>query len=121
MRKFLVTTIPIVTIILFVLIMLSGNYLKKPLGNEEGLPQRIELLIQAVHQENWDSASNHREELEKYWDKVVRRIQFSAERDEINELTVSIARLKGAIETRDKSNSLQLLYEAYEHWKDLGK
>ena len=121
MRKFLVTSIPIVTVLLFVLIMLSGNYLKKPLGNEEGMPKRIELLIQEVHKENWDLANNHREELEKYWDKVVRRVQFSSERHEINELTVSIARLKGAIEARDKSSSLQLLYEAYEHWKDLGK
>lgn len=48
------------------------------------------------------------------------RVQFSSERGEINELTTSIARLKGAIMAKDKPGALMELYEAYSHWNDLG-
>ncbi|HHY28193.1 MAG TPA: DUF4363 family protein [Desulfitobacterium dehalogenans] len=121
MRKFLVIGIPIITIAFFVLIMQSGNYLKNPLGNEVGIPERLGQIIQEIQAENWDSAKNHWDNLSEDWDKVVKRVQFSSERNEINDFTVSIARLRGAIEAQDKSSGLQLLYEAYEHWEDLGK
>ncbi len=121
MRKFLVISIPIVTIVFFVFLMQSGNFLKQPFGNEEGVPAKLEQMIQEVQKENWDSALNHWDGLARDWDKVVKRVQFSAERNEINDFTVSIARLRGAIEAQDKSSGLQLLYEAYEHWEDLGQ
>ena len=55
------------------------------------------------------------------WDKVVNRVQFSAERNELDDLSMSIARLKGAIQAQDKPTGLTELSEAYEHWKNLGK
>ncbi|MEL1136570.1 DUF4363 family protein [Desulfitobacterium sp. THU1] len=121
MRKFLVISIPVVTIILFILIMQGGNVLKRPLGNEVGIPKTIEMIVQDIKNENWDSASNHWDNLSKDWDKVIKRVQFSAERNEIEGLSLSIASLKGAIEAQDQSSGLQLSYQAYEHWEDLGE
>jgi hypothetical protein len=48
-------------------------------------------------------------------------MQFSAEKNEIEDFTTCIARLRGAIQMQDKSNAIIELYEAYEHWVDIGK
>lgn len=121
MRKFLVISIPIVTLVFFILVMLSGDVLKKSFGSDDNIPQSIETLIQDVNNENWEAANKNTDNLSKAWDKVVNRVQYSSERNEINDFTISLARLRGAIQAEDKSGSLQELNEAYEHWKDLGK
>ncbi|MHB8062122.1 MAG: DUF4363 family protein [Ruminiclostridium sp.] len=121
MRKFLIITIPTVTIVFFILIMLSGDFLKRPLGKADDIPESIQLIINDIKSESWDAADEKTERLSKAWDKVVKRVQFSSERDEINALYVNIARLHGAIWAKDKSGSLEELCEAYEHWDQLGK
>ena len=121
MRKFLVVTIPIVALVSFILIMLSGSFLKKPLGKDDNISEAIQLIIQDVESENWGDASNKTENLSDAWNKVVKRIQFSSERDEINSFDASLARLRGAIMAEDKSASYIELSEAYEHWEGLGK
>ena len=121
MRKFLIVTIPIVSIVIFVLIMLSGSVLKKPLGKDDNIPESIQLIIQDVELENWEGASKKTDDLSNAWEKVVKRIQFSSERDEMNSFDTSIAHLRGAIMAKDKSGSFIALNEAYEHWEGLGK
>lgn len=121
MRKFLVISIPIFSLILFVLIMLSGNIAKKSFGNNDNIPEAIQLVIQDIQSENWENAKKNVENLSDTWKIVVKRVQFSSERDEINSFDSSLARLKGAITAKDKSSSLIELNEAYEHWEGLGK
>lgn len=121
MRKFLVIAIPIVTLTVFILVMLSGDFLKRPLGKDDNIPDSIQLIINDVELEKWAEAEKKADKLSTAWKKVVNRVQFSSERDEINALNVNIARLHGAIWARDKSSSLEELCEAYEHWDELGK
>jgi hypothetical protein len=121
MRKFLVITIPIVALVVFVSIMLSGSILKKPLGKDDNIPESIQLIIQDVESENWKGASDKTENLSTAWKGLVKRIQFSSERDEINSFDASMARLRGAIMAKDKSASYIELNEVYEHWDGLGK
>lgn len=121
MRKFFVIAIPIVTLIIFTLIMLSDIVLKKPLTGNDDIPGSIQQLIQEVNNGSWDKAENKTNDLEKAWKKVIRRVQFSAEKDEINSFEVNIARLKGSIMTKDKADAIIELNEAYEHWENLGK
>lgn len=121
MRRFLTIAIPIVTLALFICIMLSGSILKKPLGKNDDVPQAIENILQDINQDNWMEANKDIELLEKAWKKVIRRIQFSAERDEINYVSTSIARLRGAALVEDKANSVIELKEAYHHWRTIGK
>lgn len=121
MRKFLVIAIPIITIALFILIMLSGNFLKRPLGKDDNIPESIQMIIKDIESEKWEEAEKKTTQLTTTWEKVVDRVQFSSERDEINALNVNIARLHGAIWAKDKSSSLTELCEAYEHWDQLGK
>lgn len=121
MRKFLVVTIPIVTLAFFVLIMLSGTILKQSLGKDDNIPESIQLIIQDIESENWDDANKKTEDLSNSWKKIVKRVQFSSERTQINSFDINIARLRGAIMAKDKSSSYAELNEAYEHWQELGK
>jgi hypothetical protein len=120
MRKFLVISIPIVTLVLFIVIMLSGNYLKKPLGETDNIPKLVQILISNIDGEKWEDAKKNTDKLSETWDRIVRRVQFSSERDEINGFSMNVARLRGSIMARDKANSLSAIFEAYEHWKELG-
>ena len=121
MRRFLTIAIPIVSLALFICIMLSGSILKRPFGKDDDVPQAIENLIQEVDNDEWDKVNSEIDNLEKSWNKVIRRVQFSLERDEISDLSMSIARLRGAALAEDKGNSLIELFEAYNHWKEMGK
>lgn len=121
MRRFLVISIPIVTIALFVLIMLSDNVLKNSLHNDDNIPFSIDSVRNEIEEDDWTEANNRAQQLTNAWSKVVKRVQFSAEKDEINEFYKNLARLKGAITAQDKSDALMELNEAYEHWINLGK
>lgn len=120
MRKFMVAAIPIATLILFILIMQSGFILKGPLGQNDDIPGAIKELMEYVRNDEWETVGHKTEELEKMWQGIVKRVQFSAERDEINFFSTSIARLRGAVLAKDKSNALMELNEAYNHWSELG-
>lgn len=117
----MVIAIPIVTLVFFVLIMLSGDILKQSFGKDDNIPQSIETLIQDVNHGNWEAANQNIDNLDRVWDRVVKRVQYSAERNEIDALSINIARLRGAIQSKDKAIVLTELSEAYEHWQDLGK
>lgn len=121
MRRFLVISIPIVTVALFILIMLSDKYFKKSLSNDDNIPVSIDLVRKEIEDDNWKDAHEKTNQLSSAWDKVAKRVQFSAEKDEINDFNKSIARLRGAITAKDKSNAFMELNEAYEHWVNLGK
>jgi hypothetical protein len=117
----MVIAIPIATLALFVCIMISGSLLKKPFGRNDDVAQTIEKLMKDVSDELWDEAVVEVDELDRAWRKVIKRIQFSEERDEINFLTSNIARLHGAVSAKDKSDALMELSDAYNHWNELGK
>ena len=121
MRKFLVITIPVITLIFFILVMVSGNYLKQPMGKNDDVPGLIKAIAGDAANENWQLAEKNRIKLKYAWKKVVHRIQFSSERDEINAFDTSLSRLRGAIMAEDKTATLVELNEAYGHWDDLGK
>lgn len=119
MRKFLVITIPIATLTFFILIMFSSSILKRTLGNNDNISQSIQSIIQDIELENWADANYKTDKLKVTWEKVIKRVQFSSERDEINSLSTNIARLQGSIKAKDKSNSYSELNEALDHWTEL--
>jgi len=119
MRKTLVIAIPILTLILFIFIMQSGSFLKKTKINGEDIPTIINAIIENIDKNEWDKAQSKSDELSNAWKKIVMRIQFSSERDEINFLSADIARLKGAIRGKDKAEAYAQLEEAREHWEQL--
>lgn len=101
--------------------MLSGQFFKNPRGDWDNVPKHMDIISQAIISDNWTLAGKNADELESAWKYILKRVQFSGERDEINDLNVSIARLKASISSRDKNSSLVELSETRQHWIDLGK
>jgi hypothetical protein len=113
--------IPIATIAIFILIMTSGGYLKRPLGDEDSFSKMIEDITTDVNDGAWDRADSNAKNLVNTWNRIVIRIQFSTEQEEIDDISTSLARLHGAVAAEDKTNALIELKEAYNHWINIGK
>lgn len=121
MRKLLVIAIPLVILSVFLAVMSSGFFLKNSIGKEQSIPQVLSSIISEVEKENWREAGIKTGQLEELWRKVTKRIQFSLGNQEIKAFNTCLSRLKGAIAARDREDSLLELYEANEHWSELGK
>ncbi len=113
--------IPILFIAIFIAIMTTGALLKRPFGQEDDVIHLIEQMESNVLNSEWDQASTHLHEAKKAWTKVVHRIQFSAERDEINTLHKALDRTEGFIKAKDAGGAMAELAEARHIWEELGK
>lgn len=121
MVRFLYYAVPLALLAVFVAVMQSGDYLKRPMGDDDDVPRYIQAVAAAVRADDWDRAGQDIEKLDKAYRIVVKRIQFSVERDALEGMALSIARAKGMIEARDKAGALAQMYEADAHWGDLGR
>ncbi|MBM7646049.1 hypothetical protein JOD45_002274 [Scopulibacillus daqui] len=119
MAKFLYYCIPMVMIIGFVLIMASSPLLKQPMGKNDNVEKYIKIVNRNIIDEKWTDAAKNQKQLKSAWEKVVRRIQFGAERDEMNDINKNIARLKGYIKANDKADALAELSELKNHWYNI--
>jgi hypothetical protein len=119
MKKFISYVLPIATLLLFVLLMLGGNYLKKPRNPSEDVIAFVNQSIDHVQTEKWDMLQQDIASIDTAWKKIVPRIQFSVERDEIYNIYLNLARLRGSIASEDKSSTLIELNEIIENWDEL--
>ena len=108
-------------ILFFIIVMLSGAYLKKPMGESDNFLFYINGLKKEVLAGDWQEASDTLKDLKNAWKIVIRRIEFSVERNELNGITNSISRLKGAILAEDKAGALIELSLVQEKFSELGK
>lgn len=121
MKKVLGFLLPVILLIVFILIMLSGNYLKRPFNTKEDVMKYKNEAMKDIEKENWKSAENDIKNMENAWKIIERRIQFSVERDEMYNININIAKAKGAIKIKEKSDAIMELYEMEENWKELTK
>ncbi|MFU0825641.1 DUF4363 family protein [Clostridium sp.] len=121
MKKFLGYIIPIAAIAIFIAVMLSGKYLKQPFNPSEDVMSFVNAAIADVQSEDWIKVENDIYNIENAWNKIIPRIQFSVERDEIYNIGINIARLKGGLSCKDKPSILTELYELIENWNELSK
>lgn len=119
MKKFISYAIPIVALTAFILLMLGGNYLKRPLNSSEDVVAFTEISIKHAKVEKWDMLQQDIVNIDTAWKKIIPRIQFSVERDEIYNISLNIARLKGSIASEDKTSTMIELNEIIENWNEL--
>lgn len=105
----------------FIFIMNGGDLFKKPLGSEDNFMLYMNRLEDNISITEWQTASVNYEKLLRAWKKIIPRIQYSVEKDEINAIEVNLARLKSCITSQDKALALLELNEAREHWHDLNR
>jgi len=110
-----------VILIMFILFMNSGDYLKQPENSSDNFMLHIKSLEDDIKNEQWESAGDNAEKLTCAWKKVVTWIQFSVEKNEINAIDINLARLNAYVSARDKSNALAELWESLEHWQNINR
>ncbi|QTM98774.1 DUF4363 family protein [Sediminibacillus dalangtanensis] len=121
MKKFLLYFIPLLTLSVFIAVMNSGAFLKQPLGKDDRLYESIQLIEAGVKNKDWSKVKTETAKMEKAWDKIARRIQFSVEKEQLLEIDGTIARIRGAVEAEDDQSVLEEIYYYYGQWEQLAR
>lgn len=116
MKKFLAHLFPVLVLAAFIFIMNSNLYFKQPRNGQESFPQYMELARENIQDGKWQEAQKNIKKAENVWLQLVAKLQFSVEREEINQLNRSLARLQGAVSAQDPGEALADLNEVIEHW-----
>jgi hypothetical protein len=113
--------IPTLALLLFIIIMNSGVFLKRSFNSKDNVLEYIERIKFDVKDDKWIEAQDDFHNLQKAWDLVEKRVQFSVERNEMNLIDFNLARMGGAFSVHDKSFIIIELNELMEHWRELEK
>lgn len=118
-NKFIKYLVPVSLLALFVIVMLSGKYLKQPRNSSDDMMAFVYSAIDNCKAENWDQVQYDTDNIKKAWEKIQKRIQFSVERGQLYDMEINIARIRGAAKARDKNNLMIELTEIIENWNEL--
>lgn len=113
--------IPWSCILLFIGIMLSGSFLKQPFSDKDRLLDTMKSLETSINHLDWEKAEEEVNYIEKAWGKVVFRIQFSVERENMMQVDETISRIKGGVKSQDKNIIMEEIYYFYSLWDHLGE
>lgn len=120
MKKILLLSVPIITIGIFILIMNSGFLFEKP--DNYSVPDHAEIIRQSIINDDWTAVEK---EINQMKDVVEKRIfpfiQFSVEKNEMIDLDLNMARIKGCVDSKDKSLALVYLQELKNNWYNLNR
>ncbi|MGF9696357.1 MULTISPECIES: DUF4363 family protein [Paenibacillus] len=119
-RFWLLYVVPIFLLILFVAIMVSGPFLKKPFGADDRLLESVQTLEKQVKGKQWTEAKSQIDYAMQAWDRIVNRIQFSVERETIYDILGTLSRIKGGVAAEDDKAIMEELHYFYVLWENLG-
>ncbi|GMQ61903.1 DUF4363 family protein [Vallitalea maricola] len=121
MKKMIIITFTCIILGIFILIMNSGGFLKKPFGEDDDVETLLKNLNEDIVNSDWEKGLEDMEKLKDAWDMVDNRVQFSVERDDLMGIELSIARLMGSIRGENKDQSLIGFEELKLYWNNLEK
>nr|WP_154894296.1 DUF4363 family protein [Paenibacillus xylanexedens] len=119
-RFWLLYVLPIFLLVLFVAIMATGSFLKKPFGTQDRLLESVQTLEKQVEKKQWTEAKSQIEYAMQAWDRIVNRIQFSVERETIYDILGTLSRIKGGVAAEDDKEIMEEIYYFYVLWENLG-
>lgn len=119
-RFWLLYVTPILLLLLFIAIMVSGSFLKQPFGTQDRLLESIQTLEKQVESKQWSAAKSQIDYAMKAWKRIVNRVQFSVERETIYDILGTLARMKGGIVAEDDQALMEEIHYFYVLWDDLG-
>ncbi len=115
MNKFIGYLIPVILLLIFIFIMNSSDFIK-----DKNIHDNINILNNYLIDEEWNEARIHFHKLKNRWDKNVKLLQFSVERNEIRNINSGIARLQGSLIAQDRASALIELNNIKAVWSQLG-
>lgn len=120
MEKLLKIAIPVCAIALFVLIMNSSFLFQEPGGYQ--VPSHVQSIEDHVLRSDWTAAGSELGQLDAVIkEKIFPFIQFSVEKDEMIQINLNIARVRGCIETQNIGLAVLYLQEIECHWNNLNR
>ncbi|MCL7748380.1 DUF4363 family protein [Halalkalibacter alkaliphilus] len=120
MRKTLLYAVPVTFILVSLTLMISGGWLKEPMGDQDELLKSVQNIEQHVKRNEWQEAKREHTYTKKAWTIVSKRIQYSVGKESLSEVSQILSRMEGAIEANDANVTLVEAYSFYELWENLG-
>jgi len=121
MKKWWLIGGSVFTIIVFLLIMGTAVFLKNPITGNDDVLKHVQLVQKTVKTEEWQQANNEWKEATQAWEKVKNRIQFSVERDFIEDIDDELATIKGAIVAKNIDRAIIASERIKIIWDELGR
>lgn len=88
----------------FLLLLAGGEWLKRPLAPDEDVAGLLQALEKALDDgPEWGESARLQRAVERAWARVEPRVQLSVEKDDMEEFTDQLVRLKAAIAARDEA------------------
>lgn len=113
--------LPILAIMAFAVILNGGHLFKQPKGGEDDVSHYLTLVREDLQNGDWSQAAQNAEKLTNAWLKVLPRVQYSVDRDDVTNLSRVLHRLEGSLADEDRSGAMADLREAEFLWEDLGR
>lgn len=113
--KYVIPLITTITVLIILVDIASYNYLYSSSNNME---KKLETIEQNIKSEKWMNAKANADDLEKTWGKISSKWAILIEHREIDDIDMSLSKLKSFIDTKDKDLSLselKTLKELYSH------
>lgn len=113
--KHVIPLIAAITVLIILVDIASYNYLYT---SSNSMEKKLEVIEQNIKSEKWMIAKTNADDLEKTWGKVSNKWAILVEHREIDDIDMSLSKLKSFIETKDKDLSLselKTLKELYSH------
>lgn len=117
----MIAIIIILTLAIFSGVLASGQWWKRPSGEDDDVAALLDQLHLLRHAPvDWERAEMLTAQLDAAWKKVQRRIQFSVQIDDMLRFSDEIAQLQAAVEVRSQAlawRSVRLLQSLWERMR----
>ncbi|ADL69695.1 conserved hypothetical protein [Thermoanaerobacterium thermosaccharolyticum DSM 571] len=113
--KYVVPLIVTITMLIIFVDITSYNYLYV---SSSSIEKKLEAIEKDIESEKWSSAKSYVNDLEKTWGKVNSKWAILIEHREIDDIDMSLSKLKSFIDSKNKDLSLaelKTLKELYSH------
>lgn len=122
MKEFILyKVLPLLILAIFIFTMKSGDFLKQPLVDGDDVIGTLALVEQSIHEGDWQAAKEQIQQAREGFITVQRRVQFSVEKNELNEIGSSLNRAIGFIDVHDEGGARAEIEEIKFAWEGLGK
>lgn len=93
---------------------------RQPLDRMTGFSKNLRQVEKGIRKEDWAGAAAGLKKATKAWRQMKPFLQVDIDHDYVNEIEADFIRLKGNIETREKSHSLGYILLIQDNWENIG-
>ncbi|MCL6589828.1 MAG: DUF4363 family protein [Firmicutes bacterium] len=113
--------IPFISVLLIACLAVSSCALfRQPLDKWSGFSNHLVKIEKLIRKGQWRDAAIYLPKAVHAWKRIKPFLQVDIDHDYVNDIEADFIRLKGNIETEDKSDSLENILLIRDNWKNIG-